>query len=96
MAQQHMTQIQVRIDTKTKEAVRGILEDIGLDFSTAIKMFCKQIERTQTLPIDFGYCPHPHTFSPQKARIVHAALNEQKNQGKKFTSVRSLMKDLRR
>ena len=40
MPQQRMTQIQVRIDTKTKNAVRDILDGLGLDMSTAIKMFC--------------------------------------------------------
>ncbi|MBI4599943.1 type II toxin-antitoxin system RelB/DinJ family antitoxin [Candidatus Uhrbacteria bacterium] len=96
MPYQQTTQIQVRIDAKTKKAVRSILDDLGLDMSTAIKMFCKQIERTHSLPIDFGYCPHPHTFSPQKVGVLRAAVKEQKNQGKSFTSVQSLMRDLRR
>jgi len=94
MSQQRMTQIQVRIDMKTKKAVRDILDDLGLDMSTAIKMFCRQIERTRILPFDFGQCSHPHLFSPRKARILRQALGESKAQGKKFTSVKALMREL--
>ncbi len=91
---QHMTQIQVRIDTKTKNAVRDILEDMGLDMSTAIKMFCKQIERTKSVPLELNACPHSHVMSPKNERILRAALHETKTEGKKFTSVKAFMKDL--
>lgn len=94
MSQQRMTQIQVRIDVKTKKAVRDILDGLGLDMSTAIKMFCKQIERTRILPFDFGQCTHPHVFSPRKAGMLRQALRERKTQGEKFTSVKALMQDI--
>ena len=47
-----MTQLQVRIDTKTKEKAKKILEDLGLDASTAVKILFKQIVRTGTLPLE--------------------------------------------
>ncbi len=88
------TQLQVRIDSRTKKAVRSILSDMGIDLSTAVNMFFKQIERTQKLPFDFGQCSHSHVFSPQKIRTLRKALNESTRQGKRFTSVQALMKDL--
>ena len=94
MSQLQMTQIQVRIDTKTKNAVRDILEDMGLDMSTAIKMFCKQIERTRAVPLELNTCPHPHIMSPKKANILRIAQSETRQSKKSFSTVASLMKDL--
>ncbi|MBA4319843.1 MAG: hypothetical protein C0412_15705 [Flavobacterium sp.] len=45
-----MDQIQIRIDLKTKKQVKKILEELGLDISTAVKMLFKQIIHTGTLP----------------------------------------------
>ncbi|MEK7648772.1 MAG: type II toxin-antitoxin system RelB/DinJ family antitoxin [Patescibacteria group bacterium] len=94
MPQPRMTQIQVRIETKTKNAVRNILDDLGLDMSTAIKMFCKQIERTQSVPLELNACMHPHVMSPKNQRILLRAINEKPSTGERFSSVRGLMADL--
>lgn len=48
-----MTTIQVRIDEKTKDSVKRILDELGLDMSTAIKMYLKQIVLNEGLPLDF-------------------------------------------
>lgn len=96
MPQQQMTQIQIRIDTKTKTAVRDILSDMGLDISTAVKMFCKQIEKTRAFPFDVSTCAHSHTMSSKNKRILLNAINEKSTQGKRFSSVKALMADLNR
>ncbi len=38
------TQLQIRVDSRTKKAVRSILNNMGIDLSTAVNMFFKQIE----------------------------------------------------
>jgi len=45
-----MTTIQIRIDEKTKKSAKKILEEIGLDMSTAIKVFLKQVSIRKGMP----------------------------------------------
>ena len=45
-----MDTIQIRIDEKTKHDARNILEKLGLDLSTAIKIFLKQVKVRKGLP----------------------------------------------
>lgn len=45
-----MTTIQVRVDEQTKSSAKKILEEIGLDMSSAIKMFLKQISVKKGIP----------------------------------------------
>ncbi len=42
--------LQIRIDSQTKNNVKKILKSLGLDFSTAIKIYFKQIEKRKGLP----------------------------------------------
>ncbi len=42
--------IQIRIDDRVKQAVKKILDDLGLDFSAAIKMYLNQIVAERGIP----------------------------------------------
>jgi len=44
--------IQVRVDKDLKEEMDEIFTNLGLDTSTAIRMFLKQVERRRGLPFD--------------------------------------------
>jgi len=44
------TTLQIRIDKKTKNATRKILEKLGLDMSTAIKIYFNKINHCKGLP----------------------------------------------
>lgn len=44
--------IQVRVDRDLKEEMDEIFTNLGLDTSTAIRMFLKQVERRRGLPFD--------------------------------------------
>jgi len=46
-----MTQIQIRIDEKTKKDAQAILSDLGLDLSSAIKVYLKQIVIYRGIPL---------------------------------------------
>lgn len=91
MSTKNMDQIQVRIDSKTKNEARKILEGLGLDISTAVKMMCKQIIFTKSLPYEIR---DEHGFTPKKAQELREAIIEAKNSTKAFTSVNELMKDI--
>jgi|GEM_PF-917487 len=85
------TQLQVRVDARSKKAVRTILEDIGLDLSTAVNMFFKYIEHTESLPFDLRDI---NGFRPHKAAMLRKAIHETRNKKPKFySSVESLIAD---
>ena len=44
--------IQVRVDRDLKDELDEIFTNLGLDTSTAIRMFLKQVERRRGLPFD--------------------------------------------
>lgn len=46
-----MSQIQIRIDEKTKKEAQSVLENIGLDLSSAIKIYLKQIILFKAIPL---------------------------------------------
>lgn len=45
-----MATIQVRIDPKTKKAAQKVLDKVGLDMSSAIKVYFSQIVISQGIP----------------------------------------------
>jgi addiction module RelB/DinJ family antitoxin len=45
-----MSTIQIRIEEKTKQNVKKILDEMGLDMSTAIKLYFTQIKLRNGLP----------------------------------------------
>ncbi|MFH1632187.1 MAG: type II toxin-antitoxin system RelB/DinJ family antitoxin [bacterium] len=45
-----MSAIQVRIDEKTKKSANKVLSEIGLDMSSAIKLYLKQIVLQKGIP----------------------------------------------
>jgi len=46
-----MSHIQIRIDEKTKKDAQKVLEEIGLDLSSAIKIYLKQIVLLKRIPM---------------------------------------------
>lgn len=46
-----MSTIQIRIDEKTKKSAKKVLDDIGLDMSSAIKVYLKQIAIYKGIPL---------------------------------------------
>lgn len=46
--------INVQVDAKDKEQATNILKDLGLNMSTAVNMFIKQIIKTDGLPFEIS------------------------------------------
>jgi len=47
-----MSQIAVRVDDKLKKDATEVFNDLGLDMSTAVKLFLKQSVLTKSIPFD--------------------------------------------
>jgi len=45
-----MSTLQVRIDGETKKSAKKVLDKIGMDMSSAVKVYFKQIVITQGIP----------------------------------------------
>lgn len=45
-----MSTIQIRVDEKTKKSAKKVLEDVGMDMSSAIKVYLKQIVIQNGIP----------------------------------------------
>ncbi len=87
-------QIQIRIDPLLKSGVQETLGELGLDISTAVKMFFKQIVVTKSLPIENRDI---NGFSLANAKILESSILEaqQSKEEKTFSSVDDLMADLK-
>ena len=44
------TTIQIRIDKKTKKLANDIFKDLGLDMSTGVKMYLRQVAISKSIP----------------------------------------------
>ena len=47
-----MSQIAVRVDDELKKEATAIFNEVGLDMSTAVKLFLKQSVLTRSIPFD--------------------------------------------
>lgn len=80
-----MSTIQVRIDAKTKQAAKKVLDALGIDMSTAIKAYFKQISIRKGIPFHL-YTENGLTLKEERA-IFKAA--EEARQGKNVTKYMS-------
>lgn len=83
-----MTQVQVRMDSKTKKQAGKILKDLGLDLSTAVNMLFKQIIFTKTLPFEIR---DENGMRLHKAEELREAIEETKKSKKGFSDVDELI-----
>lgn len=85
--------IQIRIDSKTKEAARKTLDGVGLDMSSAVKLFLTNVINRKGIPLDLR-TENGFTLAQEQALI--AETEEAKKNSKRFATVDSLMADLLR
>lgn len=83
--------IQIRIDRKTKEAAKKTLDQVGLDMSSAVKLFLRNVVNRKGIPLDLR-TENGFTLAQEQALVVETELA--KNSSKKFMTVDALMKDL--
>lgn len=73
-----MSNIQIRIDEKDKKAAKKIFDKLGLDMSSAIKLFLKQTTLRKGLP--FLLTTENGLTLEKEAEIIEAAKEAQKGQ----------------
>jgi len=85
------TQLQIRIDKQTKKEANQILDRMGLDTSTAVRMFLRQLVNTGQFPLEIRDI---NGFRPGKVRELRESIKDVKKNKKNFSSGGSLLKDL--
>ena len=91
MKKEKQAYIQVRIDAKTKQEAKKVLEDIGMDTSTAVKILLKQVARSGVFPIILR---DVNGLSVDKYQELKESSIDAKKSKKGFVSAKNLVKDL--
>lgn len=89
-----MTTIQIRIDEKTKKGAQKVLNSLGIDMSTAIKAYLKQITLREGIPFPL-YTENGYTIQEEQ-EILKSAEEAKKgvNVSRYFDSVDEMFKEL--
>lgn len=83
-------QIQIRIDAKTKNEAKKILDSLGMDMSSAVKIFFRQIINAKNFPCELR---DENGFTLRKAEIMRESIVDAKKNKKSFTRGSALIKD---
>lgn len=86
------TTVQVRIDMPTKRAAQKTLEAMGLDLSSGMKLFLRNVAITQSIPFQIRTA---NGFTPEEEQRMIKEGIEARKHGKKYHSVREFMDSLR-
>ena len=87
------TTLQIRIDQKDKAQAQKILKDLGMDLSTGVKTFIRQVVIDKALPFQ------PRTENGFTMEYEAMLLRESawaKKHAKRYNSVKEMMIDLRK
>ena len=88
--------LQVRIDRDLKAAADEVFMEIGLDASTAIRLFFTKVAQTRSIPFRLNAVPE---FSPEAEARILEAWEESKdpaNLSRPYKSVETMFEDLHR
>ncbi|PJC37478.1 type II toxin-antitoxin system antitoxin, RelB/DinJ family [Candidatus Peregrinibacteria bacterium CG_4_9_14_0_2_um_filter_53_11] len=90
-----MSTIQIRIDEKTKKQAKKVLDTIGMDMSSAIKVYLKQVVITQGIP--FQLLTENGLTIQQEQEILKASEEAKRgvNVSGPFETAEDLIKDLK-
>ncbi len=83
-------QIQIRIDAETKDKAKKILDNLGMDMSSAVKLFFRQIINTKNIPFELR---DENGLTLRNAEMLRESVISAKNSPKSFKSGSSLIKD---
>ena len=82
-------QIQIRIDSKTKNEAKKILESLGMDMSSAVKIFFRQVINSKNFPCELR---DENGFTLRNAEILRKSVIDAKNSNDTFKNGRALIK----
>ncbi len=85
------TTIQLRIDKATKVSAQKVFSELGLDMSSAMKLFLRTVSRTKSIPFEIRTV---NCFTPaQEARMLKEIAWTEKY-GKGYKTAEELTKHL--
>jgi DNA-damage-inducible protein J len=85
------TTIQIRIEEDLKEKASNVLKDIGLDLSSGIKLFLKEVVTSESIPF------FPSTIKGKKLlnyELLKKEVAEAKKSGKGFATSEEMLDDI--
>lgn len=86
-----MTTLQIRIGQDDKSQAQKILHQMGLDMSTAVKLFLKTVIRKKGIPF---LIQTENGFSPEEEQRILEEEQEAISSGKRYSSFAEAIKDL--
>lgn len=86
-----MASIQVRTDGTLKKKAQKILKDLGLDLSSAVNLYLKQIVITESVPFPIRTV---NGFTSQQEKQMLEEMEDAVKHGKRYDSVDELFRDI--
>lgn len=84
--------LQTRVDTETKLEAESLFDSLGLDITTAIRLFLRQSINQQRIPFDI--VPPKYNFSEETLAAIDEARRISKDSSvKSYSSVKELFED---
>lgn len=84
--------LQTRVDNSVKQEAESLFASLGLDMTTAIRLFLKQSINQQRLPFDI--VPPQYSFSKETLAAIDEARKISKDpSAKSYLSVKELLED---
>ena len=84
--------LQTRVDTKTKQEAESLFESLGLDTTTAIRLFLKQAINQHCIPFDI--VPPQEQFSDYTLEAIEEAKRISRDSSvKSYSSAKELFED---
>lgn len=84
--------LQTRVDTETKLEAESLFDSLGLDITTAIRLFLRQSINQQRIPFDI--VPPKYNFSDETLAAIDEARRISKDSSvKSYSSAKELFED---
>lgn len=84
--------LQTRVDTETKLEAESLFDSLGLDITTAIRLFLRQSINQQRIPFDI--VPPKYNFSEETLAAIDEARRISKDSSvKSYSTVKELFED---
>lgn len=90
MIAKNSEQIQIRVDAKTKQETMKVLDGLGIDMSSAVRLFFRQIINAKNIPFELR---DENGLTLRGAEILRESIISAKSNKKSFASGANLIKD---
>lgn len=87
------TTLNIRVDKKLKERVKNTFEKMGLDISSGIKVYLKQVVNFQSIPFKLRT---KNGFTPKQEEDMIKEAEWALKYGKSYKNIRDLHRDILR